>query len=132
MNSRDRNAAMRYMAAENKKYPAKMMLLAREQWPAQAIPPHLVQVWRSNRYLAQVFCENGVTRISVNRAALDDFGGWQDNLSWDELMAVKRECGYGDAWAVECYPADAKIVNVANMRHLWVMPEPPVFAWGVK
>ena len=31
--------------------------------------------------------------------------------------------------AVEVFPADDQVVNVANMRHLWVLPEPLPFAW---
>jgi hypothetical protein len=32
-------------------------------------------------------------------------------------------------WAVEIYPADGDVVAVANMRHLWLLPEAPAFAW---
>lgn len=31
--------------------------------------------------------------------------------------------------AVEIYPAERDIVNVANMRHLWVLPERLPFGW---
>ncbi|WP_441316779.1 DUF7694 domain-containing protein [Halomonas sp. hl-4] len=30
---------------------------------------------------------------------------------------------------MEVYPDDANIVNVSNMRHLWVLPEQPAFMW---
>ena len=33
--------------------------------------------------------------------------------------AKRRGCGARDA--VEVYPADADVVNVANMRHLWLV-----------
>jgi len=37
-----------------------------------------------------------------------------------------------DADAIEIFPADMDVVNVANMRHLWVMAEPVEFAWRKK
>ena len=27
------------------------------------------------------------------------------------------------------YPADRDVVNVASLRHLWVLDEPPTYAW---
>jgi hypothetical protein len=44
-------------------------------------------------------------------------------------MQLKRECGRGDRDAVEVYPADRDIVNVANMRRLFFPPEPLAFKW---
>jgi len=49
--------------------------------------------------------------------------------SWDELMQIKRQCGYGDACACELLPPDKDIVNVANMRHIFIMDTPPQFLW---
>lgn len=57
---------------------------------------------------------------------------WVDNITWDELMQIKREIGLGDRDAVEIFPADKDIVNVANMRHLWVTASPVMFAWRKK
>ena len=34
------------------------------------------------------------------------------------------------AWVVEILPAAESQVNVANMRHLWLLPEAPAFAGG--
>lgn len=45
-------------------------------------------------------------------------------------MRLKAECGRGDKWAVELYPPDEAVVNVANIRHLWLLPEPPAFGWN--
>lgn len=122
----DRNA--RRLAAKHlDKLPITMQQVLGEQWPSR--PPKLVDVWRSKDFLAQVFLEPaGVLRISVNRVTRRH-GQWEQGITWDELMRVKREIGYADNDAVEVYPADRDIVNVANMRHLWVMPEPLAFAW---
>ena len=40
-----------------------------------------------------------------------------------------KESGYADADALELYPMAADVVNVANLRHLWVMRDAVSFAW---
>jgi len=70
-------------------------------------------------------------RLSVCRTTLND-DRWQDGITWDELQQLKQQCGYGELDAIEIYPADAHLVDVANMRHLWVMAEPVSFKWRRK
>lgn len=68
-------------------------------------------------------------RLSINKTSHNG-DTWDDNITWDELQKIKNECGYGDACAVEIFPPDESVVNVANMRHLWLLPEPPSFMWN--
>ena len=122
--------ARKDMAAANKKRPATMTPLPKDQWPEPkgAAP---VEVWISRYYLAQVYDEGKkyqmagkpVLRVSVCRTTINDNWEWEENLSWDELMEIKRQIGRGEEYAVEVLPADKDIVNVANMRHFWIMPE---------
>ena len=56
-------------------------------------------------------------------------GRWKDDITWDELQEIKRQAGYGNQMAVEIYPDDLDIVNVANMRHLWILDEPLPIGW---
>ncbi len=117
---------------ENRSRPTLLTLVPRNQWPEEGRVDSMIEVWISSRYLAQVFSEgNDVFRISVNRTILDEHGQWQQNLSWDELMEVKRQIGRGESYAVEVLPPDADIVNVANMRHFWILPV-PVCGWKRK
>jgi hypothetical protein len=76
---------------------------------------------RSDSLLVQVFKEPAplIVRLSVCRSELAG-DRWADRITWDELQAVKAQAGYADALAVEVYPPAADVVNVANMRHLWV------------
>lgn len=87
------------------------------------------RVWQSKKYLVQAYSEsNGIVRLSINRTTRHA-GNWNDKLTWDELQDIKRDVGFGDFMAVEIYPRDKDIVNVANMRHLWVLPLPLSFGW---
>lgn len=88
------------------------------------------RVWVSHRYLVQLYQEAPfndapVYRMSVCRTRLNKAGArWQDGLTWDELQAIKREIGFGDWYGVEVYPRERDVVNVANMRHVWLMEKP--------
>ena len=46
-------------------------------------------------------------------------------MSWEDLMQVKRDCGFGELDAVEVYPADKDIFNSGNLRHLFFIGELP-------
>lgn len=122
-------AYQRQLAEANRRYSSRLELVPELEWPAGQ-PPRVIQVWRSNRYLVQVYAEpNGVRRLSVIRTLLGDNGRFVDGITWDELQAVKAQAGFGDRDAIEIYPADADVVDVANMRHLWVLPEPFSLTW---
>lgn len=126
----------RILAAENAKWPAELVRVPPEDVPPGkpgATPP--VEVWRSRDFLVQVYAvagESRLERLSVNRTTVKAPGRWDDEITWDELQRLKRECGRGDCDALEVYPRDADVVNVANMRHLWCFrvggPALP-FAW---
>lgn len=123
----DRNQR-RILAKESAKHPGALRQVPREQWPNFG-PPDLLEVWRSRGFLVQIYSEPAAFhRMSVCRA-LHNGDSWVDQITWEELMQLKRECGRGDKDALEVYPADADIVNVANMRHLFFPPEPVGFKW---
>lgn len=120
-------ADRRAMAKENAKWPLKLKQIPRECWPSDR--PNILEVWRSRGFLVQFYTEkNGHIRMSVNRT-MHTGDNWVAGISWDELMQLKRECGRGDLDALELFPADADVVNVANIRHLFFPPEPVAFKW---
>lgn len=117
--------------------PDALTELPRERWPSDSFM-HLsgdaerLRVWVSKAMIVQLFNEFGHERISVSRAAIDAQGRFVDGIAWDELQAVKTAIGFGDRCAVEVYPPDRDVVNVANIRHLWLLAEDPVFMWKDK
>lgn len=90
-----------------------------------------LRVWRSRRFLVQMFEAPmpAMARLTINRTSLDSEGGWLQDITWDDIQRLKGEAGFGDMWAVEIYPADKDVVNRANMRHIFLLPEAPAFGW---
>jgi hypothetical protein len=119
----------RQLARDNAKQPVELAEAPYDQWPP-VTPPGLLQVWRSRDFLVQRYAAPApaLWRLSVNRTTLTGVR-WQDGISWDDLQRIKREAGFGFTYAVEVYPNDIDVVNVGNLRHLWLLPEPPAFAW---
>lgn len=128
-----RRAADAYMRAENAKWPEVLAHWPRSEWPEHIKgAPGVIAVYRSRGFLVQIFDapEPAISRMSVLRTSIKTNGDWQENITWEELQRLKREAGYGDWDAVEIYPPDADVVNVANLRHLWLLPAGQLpFAW---
>ena len=121
----------RQLERENAKRPAVLTEVPRTQWPNGVQQPDCVRVWVSRDYLVQEFaCVDPLVnaRLSICRTSHNG-ERWDDGVSWEELMRIKREIGYGARDAVEIYPADADVVNVANMRHLWLVAGELAFKW---
>jgi hypothetical protein len=120
----------RQLARDSAKRPAVLTVVPVTEWPVN-VPLGLVKVWRSREFLAQLYEEQGgYRRLSVSRTTVDHASQrWEQGITWDELQRLKREAGFGDVDAVEVYPRDCDVVNVANMRHLFLMNEPLPFAW---
>lgn len=106
-----------------------------EDWPP--FPYHQCprQIFISRKYLVQVYMENrnhragDLIRLSTCRSNVKTDGNWDDRLSWDELMEIKRELGFGAWYGVEVYPRDCDIINIANFRHVWLMRQPLNIGW---
>lgn len=127
----NRTAVTAYLSAENRKYGEEFVDISRDEWPPAmlAATTPVLRVWRNARFLVQLFDEAG-GRLTVNRTRLDPLSDrWAAGITWDELMAAKAGVGLGDRWAVELYPPDGAVVDVANMRHLWLIDAAPDFAW---
>ena len=104
--------------------------------PANRMKNPPVAGWRSRRYLVQKYIDStragNFVRLSVQRVEHAAFrsDAVEAPISWDELMVCKAEVGYADQWAVEVYPAAEHVVDVARMRHLFVVDLADLpFAW---
>lgn len=121
----------RQLERDNAKQPEHLVEIPVSRWPDMSFMTIIpFSVWRSRKYLVQGFHEgNGIVRLSIGRTTMLPNGRWDDGLLWDELQEIKRQVGYGDKQAVEIFPEERNVVNVANMRHLWVLPGRLSFGW---
>jgi len=121
----------RQLDRDNAKHPVILTEVPRNLWPDLSRMTKMpCSVWRSRFFLVQGYEEeNKILRLSIARTSLGPDGSWNDGLTWDEIQEIKRQIGLAEFFAVEVYPRDRDIVNVANLRHIWVLPEPLAFAW---
>lgn len=126
-------AERRARAAQHRALPEVLVEVPTHLWPTAMIglsrPPE--RVWRSRGFLVQQYVVDGEpTRLSINRLRMLGNGRWADGITWDEIQNLKSQAGYGERWAVEIFPAARDLVDVANVRHIWLLDEAPEFAWG--
>lgn len=119
---------------ENNKYSqVTFSMIPRDQW-GEGREPNLFAVWRSFGFLVQCYAEDAfMVRLTVCRTCADRHGEFKAGITWDELQWIKDKVGYADHDAVEIYPRLKDIVNVGNLRHLWVYKTGEVpFRWKAK
>lgn len=104
--------------AQQRTQPDTLTPIPPSEWKSH--PKNILNVWRSRQYFVQLYRDDAALRITINRTELKAGTNWKDNIPFEDLMRIKREIGYGDTQAIEIYPPDAEVVNVANMRHLWI------------
>jgi hypothetical protein len=123
------NAAQRHqLDRDNLAYGDHLEEVPIDRIPAGGATP--TRAWRSRRHLVVLWVTpDGQERLTLQRSKLRPDGQWVDGLTWDDLQRLKAEAGFGDRWAVEIYPPDASVVNVANLRHLWLLQAAPPYAW---
>ena len=125
-------AQRRELERQNAKLPRDLQLIPRHEWPGTQQHSVILRVWRSRDFLVQEYLAPTpvLVRLSVARTTIDaQAGRWVDGITWDQLQDIKAQCGYADHDAVEVYPTARDGVNVANMRHQWVMREMLAFGW---
>ena len=127
----ERRAQARQLARDSARQPETLTPVPESAWPAipagGTVP---FAVWRSRRHLAMAYREkDGVIRLSVLRTKIKTDLHWDEGMDWDELQDVKRQAGFGNAFAVEIFPPERDVVNVANLRHLWILPAPLDLGW---
>jgi len=130
----ERRRLVREMEKRAAKRPAELTPVPEHDWPGARGGERPLAVWLSRVYLvalysAPSFGEVEVRRLSVNRTTVDNRGGWSQDIPREDLQRIKRETGHGGWYGIEVYPCEQDVVNVANMRHLWLLAEPLPIGW---
>jgi len=121
----------RALKKENSKYPDQLKQISLYGMEnCVNTPPTIKEVWRSKKFLVQIYFAPlpAIERLSICRSELSGCR-WTDGITWDEIQRLKAECGRGDKAAVEIFPPDHDIVDVANMRHIWILDTEPEYMW---
>lgn len=121
-----------HLLKENRKYSEKFVKLKVNSLRSKykGAPDN---VYRNKYFLIQEFVEaNNIVRLSICRTRIKMNGAWQDRISWDELYEIKNKLGFEYFDAVEVFPKTEDYVNVANLRHIWILQKPLPFVWRSK
>jgi hypothetical protein len=134
MNRKQRRGLLREQRAHVEQFPEHLTPISPQEFPHWQNARLPIKAWRSRKYLVQLYeCESAaypnLVRLSICRVKLSANGQWEDALTWDELQSIKHEVGFGAWYGVEVYPPDKNVVNVANLRHLWLLPAPLDIGW---
>lgn len=90
-----------------------------------------IKVVRNKNFLVQIFNEKHACRLSINRTELNKDGtAWKDGITWDEMQNIKNQVGFENECALEIYPPSEDLVNVANVRHIFIVKKAPQFMWS--
>lgn len=132
MNRKERRSQAHETKERAKTLPDRLTIIPRDEYPPMSRIPE--RAWVSKKYLVQLYSETsadypGLARLTICRSTKGGHGTWVDGLRWDELQSIKRDIGYGEWYALEVYPRDYDLVNVSNMRHLWLLPVPLAIGW---
>lgn len=122
--------------AERRAVAKNVRTLAKQSWKPfeklpETVPYHpdgrLKMAYRNNLYSVQEFAfPGGVTKLMIRRH--DD----QPMHNWKHLQRIKNEICGPEAIAIEVYPAESELVDVANIYWLFVMPPGFVMPWKVQ
>ena len=130
--------SVRHIQKHHLPYPQKLTPIVREEFPQAGkfgiLAQILIDCWVNRYFMVQHLAHSNseypdMVHLAINRIKRNQHG-WLENISWDDLNSIKQELGYGDWWGIEIYPEDAKLVNVANLRHLWILPKRLNIGWG--
>lgn len=123
----------RQLERDNAKLPLQFVTVPPDQWPKVDYIKPPCAVWRNRFFLVQEFDEvsalGPVKRLTISRTVMQSNGRWEDGISWDDLQDIKNQVGFGNHYAIEVFPRERDLVNVANMRHLWVLSSPLDIGW---
>ncbi len=130
MSRKEVERIQRAMLQENTQWPEQLVDATPEQIQSPESGQAPYKVMRSRFFMVQLYQEaKGIIRLSVNRTELTSNGSWKGGISWDELQSLKNQAGFEAFDALEIYPAAEDVVNVSNMRHLWVVPGKLPIGW---
>lgn len=91
--------------------------------PKASLPEGIVVAWKNNVFTVQMYLYEDAAVSGVFTVFGIRRHDKSPTISWDDLMRIKNEIAGVDRWAMEMYPPQDQLVDVANMRWLWCGPK---------
>lgn len=117
--------------------PASLIEVPKHEFPVNAPSPDEAYIDRENGVVVQVWnnatpgCDGtpwqGTIRVCVRHTTAHNLREYDDSrfsvpITWDDLQAIKDRF-WPDQIAVEVFPPRSSIVNIADLRWIWVLPK---------
>lgn len=80
-------------------------------------PPGLMRCWPNRTYSVQLIARNGLEVLMIRRH------DGAAHFPWQDLQKIKDQLVGEDREAVQVFPRKGEIVDMANMAHLWLVPD---------
>ena len=64
----------------------------------------------------------GMLRVSIGKYPKPGAGAIDLHVNWSKIQEIKEQL-FPDRLAMEIYPPEEQVVDVANLRWLWILPE---------
>src|SRR5476651_1750770 len=88
-------------------FPDNLVKIPRSDWPLDA-PNSTDSIYQSNRYYVQVHSEEaGVKRLCICKFSLDENAQAHNDISFSQIMGIKKELGMGDQDMAEVFPRES-------------------------
>lgn len=92
--------------------------------PYSSHPEDRIGVWRNKKFSVILWKVPAGEKMTISRNEWDSkTRRYEDGITWDEIQEIKRELGYGERTGVEFFPPDSELINIANVRHIWFLPD---------
>lgn len=96
----------------------------------------VVQVYSNKTPLCDGTPWEGTLCVSIKHSGARNLTQYDNKskdipITWDEIQAIKDHF-WPNRIAIEVYPRNEDIVNVANMRWIWVLPESANLPFTIK
>jgi hypothetical protein len=122
-----RTKAQRAVAKKLLKKPAGTLIsLNMDEY--QNAPEWMTHCYRNNKYTVMIDANARIKGISAIKAMIQRHDDKPIPGHWRQLQNIKNEIFGSEATAIEFYPPESELENVANIYWLWVIPPEAVFS----
>lgn len=89
---------------------------------AENAPEWITRLFKNNRYFVMIDDNAKTTGGTAIKAMIRKHDGEPFKNHWAEIQRIKNEIFGSDAIAVEYYPAEEDLADVANIYWIWLFP----------